>query len=112
MNTGLAFAPNVSNLISVRVGGSMFPFPSSSLFKRFQAGTDLLAFAKYQDDAPIDELTTDDRFLGWEPDVYVNWQVTSDLTLVFRYGVFFPSDNAFTSDDSRQYIYGGLTYAF
>ena len=38
--------------------------------------------------------------------------MTSDLTLVFRYGVCFPSDNAFKSDESRQYIYGGLTYAF
>ena len=39
---------------------------------------------------PIDEVTSDDRYLGWEPDVYINWQVTSDVTFAFRYGVFFP----------------------
>ena len=38
--------------------------------------------------------------------------MTSDLTFVVRYGVFFPSSNAFRSDDARQYIYGGVTYAF
>jgi len=112
LNTGLAFAPSVSNLISVRVGGSMFPFPNSSLFKRFQAGTDLLAFAKYQDDAPIDELTTDSRFLGWEPDVYVNWQVTSDVAFALRYGVFFPGTAIVDDNHPRNFFYMGVTFAF
>jgi len=112
LNTGLAFSPNVSNLISVRVGGSMFPFPSSSLLKRFQAGTDVLAFMKFRDDAPIDETTTDDRYLGWEPDVYVNWQVTSDVTFAFRYGVFFPGAAIVADEHPRNFLYMGVTFAF
>jgi hypothetical protein len=112
LNTGLAFAPSVSNLVSVRVGGSMFPFPESSLLKRFQAGTDLLAFFKFQDSAPIDESTTDDRYLGWEPDVYVNWQVTSDVTFALRYGVFFPGTAIVADEHPRNFFYMGVTFAF
>jgi len=122
LNTGLAFAPSVSNLVAVRVGGSTFPFPNSSLLKRFQAGTDLFAFFKYQDDAPISEGTKDDSYLGWEPDGYINWQVTSDVTLAFRYGVFFPGTAieddgpgatiVGTDDHPRNFVYLGVTFAF
>ncbi len=112
LNTGLAFAPNVSNLISVRVGGSMFPFPSSTLLKRFQAGTDVLGFFKFRADAPIDETTSDDRYLGWEPDVYINWQVSSDVTFALRYGVFFPGSAIESDDHPRNFFYMGVTFAF
>jgi hypothetical protein len=113
LNTGLAFAPNVSNLIAVRVGGSMFPFPNSSLLRRFQAGADVLGFFKFRQEAPIDETTTtEDRFLGWEPDVYINWQVTSDVTLAFRYGVFFPGTAIVEDEHPRNFFYMGVTFAF
>src|SRR5690606_34410515 len=36
INTGLAFNPNVSNLIMVRTGASTFPFPGSREFDRLQ----------------------------------------------------------------------------
>ncbi|MEO6437102.1 MAG: alginate export family protein, partial [Tepidisphaeraceae bacterium] len=111
LNTGLAFAPAVSNLIAFRVGGSTFPLPDTGALRRFQIGTDVFLYNKFDADAPIDELTSGQSFLGWEPDFYLNWQMTSDVTLVVRYGIFFPSD-AFPSEDSRQYIYGGVTYAF
>ncbi|HEV8604398.1 MAG TPA: alginate export family protein [Tepidisphaeraceae bacterium] len=112
LNTGLAFAPNVSNLISVRVGGSMFPFPSSTVLKRFQAGTDVLGFFKFRADAPIDETTSDDRYLGWEPDVYINWQMSSDVTLALRYGVFFPGSAIESDEHPRNFFYLGVTFAF
>ena len=96
----------------MRVGGSMLPFPNSSFFKRFQAGVDVLAFAKYQDDAPIDEPTTDARFLGWEPDAYINWQVSSDVAFAFRYGVFFPGAAIIDNDHPRNFLYMGVTFAF
>ena len=112
LNTGLAFAPAVSNLIAFRIGGSSFPLPDSGPLRRMQIGTDIFAYYKYDADAPIDELTFEHGYLGWEPDLYMNWQVTSDVTLTVRYGVFFPDSEAFPSDDARQYIYGGMTYAF
>jgi hypothetical protein len=114
LNTGLAFAPQVSNLFALRLGGSAFPLPDLGPLRRVQVGTDVFAYAKLDADAPIDEPTTGaEHYLGWEPDFYVNWQATSDLTVVFRYGVFFPNADAFNGDDTaRQYIYAGMTYAF
>lgn len=114
LNTGLAFAPDVSNLMAVRVGASTFPLPTHQAFKRLQAGVDFFAFGKLLQDAPIDEPTSrGERYLGVEPDVYVNWQIASDLTLALRYGAFFPNKDSFGSDAQvRQFFFGGLTLAF
>lgn len=112
LNTGLAFAPDVSNIIALRGGLATIPMPDSGAFRRMQVGVDLFLFAKYDKNAPIDEITGDQRYLGWEPDVYLNWQMTSDLTFALRYGVFFPNDENFPEDDVRQFFFGGVTLAF
>src|SRR5205823_8868133 len=36
LNTGLAFAPAVSNLLAVRLGGSTFPLPDMGPLRRLQ----------------------------------------------------------------------------
>ena len=112
LNTGLAFAPEVSNIIALRGGLATFPLPDTGAFRRMQVGVDLFVFAKYDEDAPIDEITGENRFLGWEPDVFLNWQLTSDLTLALRYGAFFPNDENFPNDNTRHFFFGGLTFAF
>jgi hypothetical protein len=112
LNTGLAFAPNVSNIISGRIGGSIFPFPEANRFRRMQVGADLLGYFKYREDSPIDEVTTDDRFLGWEPDVYLNWQISSDVTFALRYGVFFPGEAIVEDQHPRNFFFMGVTFAF
>jgi hypothetical protein len=113
LNTGLAFAPQVSNMLAFRVGASTFPLPDMGPLRRLQIGTDIFIYNKLDTDAPIDEPSADERYLGWEPDFYLNWQATSDVTFVLRYGVFFPNPDAFAGDDTaRQYIYAGVTYAF
>jgi hypothetical protein len=112
VNTGLAFGPAVSNLTALRVGASTMPFTSPQRLRRFQIGVDFFVFGKLDPDAPIDEPTLDEWFLGVEGDVYVNWQITSDVVAAIRYGAFFPSSSAFPSDEVRQFIYGGLTFAF
>ena len=114
LNTGLAFAPDVSNMIAARFGGSAFPLPDHDAFRRMQAGVDFFIFGKLLQDAPIDEPTAQgERYLGVEPDVYVNWQIASDLTLALRYGVFFPNKTALGNDAQvRQFFFGGLTFAF
>jgi hypothetical protein len=112
INTGLAFAPVVSNVIVLRGGASTFPLPDVDPFKRLQVGTDLFLFAKFDTDAPIDEQTTETRFLGFEPDVYLNWQLTSDVTLALRYGAFFPGDAIVNDGKIRQFFYAGMTFAF
>ena len=112
LNTGLAFSPSVSNLMAFRVGASTFPFPDSARFGRLQVGSDFFVFNKMRESGGIDEATGSGRYLGVEPDVYLNWQLSSDVTLVLRYGAFFPNGDVIINDDTRQFFYGGVTFAF
>jgi hypothetical protein len=113
LSTGLAFGAAVSNLMVLRVGPSTFPFPDCEPLRRFQIGTDLYVFAKENSEAPIDQPTTPGhKFLGWEPDLYINWEITSDITFTARYGAFFGDGNAFADTHARQFLYTGATFAF
>ena len=113
LNTGLAFAAPTSNLLVLRLGASTFPLPSNELLHRFQIGTDIFVFGRPNTAAPIDEPTNgSSSYLGWEPDIYVNWQVVSDVTIALRYGVFVPNSSTFTETAARQFLYLGATFAF
>lgn len=112
VNTGLAFAPALSNIAVGRVGVSTFPFREVNGFDRFQVGADLLLHNKLDSDAPIEEPTTNDAFLGLETDFYVNWRVTSDLSFVARYGVFFPGEAIASETDTRHFVFLGVTLSF
>lgn len=109
--TGLAFAPEVSNLIALRGSASAFPFPESGVLRELQLGIDVFAYGKMLHDAPIDEPTRGDVFLGLEPDLFVNWPVVEDVILSVRYGVFFPGE-AIPDRDPRQFLYAAITYSF
>jgi hypothetical protein len=113
LNTGLAFAAPPSNLLVLRAGASTFPLPDRGVLKRLQVGTDLFVFGRPNSAAPIEEPTNKgSSYLGWEPDVYVNWQLVSDVTIALRYGVFVPNPSAYTDAQSRQFLYLGATFAF
>lgn len=113
VDTGLAFAPRVSNLVMLRLGASTIPFPTSSWFRRMQVGTNVFIYHKLYTSAPISEATTDDSYLGVEPDIYVNWQVASDVSLGLRYGVFFPGTAIIGGgNDPRHFLFTSLTLAF
>jgi hypothetical protein len=126
LNTGLAFAPDISNVMITRFGLSTQPLNQCEYFRKLELGTDIFVFNKTVEHAPIDEPTKGSgstpgnsaSFLGWEPDVFLNYQITSDLTLAVRYGVFFPGSDAFSnlsspgSDKVRNLFYTGVTYAF
>jgi hypothetical protein len=112
INTGLAQAPAVSNLMMFRAGVSTFPLADTVEFERLQVGLDVFLFGKLDKDAPIDEPTASRRYLAWEPDVFLNWQIMSDVTLAVRYGISFPSGEAFPLDDSRQFFSFSMSFAF
>ena len=117
LNTGLAFNPNVSNLLLVRLGASTFPMPQSTLFGKLQVGTNLFISNKLKSNAPIDEdtLTTstdDTHYIGFEADFFANWQIASDTALTVRYGMFLPGDAIAGDHDSRHFFFTGLTVAF
>lgn len=111
-NTGLAFAPALSNVLIFRVGATAFPFPQEGIFRDLQLGVDLIVHNKLDSDAPIEEATSDDMFLGFETDFILNWRITHDLSFVGRYGLFFPGDAIQSSSSTRQFIYAGLTLSF
>lgn len=110
--TGVAFAPSLSNLISLRLGAATFPARSSETFRDLQVGVDLIASFKQRRTGAVDEPTTANRYLGSEIDVYSNWRITSDLAVTARYGLFFPGSAIPEPNDPRQFIYVGMTLAF
>ena len=69
--------------------------------------------AKTQQDAQFDEPTyLDQRYLGWEPDFFMNWQITNDVTFAVRYGIFYPGHALVNDEKNRQFFFAGVTYAF
>ncbi len=111
VNTGLAFAPALSNLITLRAGASTFPLTDVNGLSRLQLVGDILVHHKFDADAPIEEPTTDDSFLGVEADIAVNYRITSDLSLAVRYGIFFPGE-ALVADHTRHFVFVGVTLSF
>jgi hypothetical protein len=112
LDTGVAFNPDVSNLVALRAGASTFPWAGTSAMRNLQVGADLFGYFKAELNAPIDEPASRGIFLGVEPDLYVNWQIRSDVTLALRYGVFFPNAEVFSNLSARQFFQTSLTFAF
>jgi hypothetical protein len=110
---GLAFNPPVSNIMVARVGASTYPVPGGGL-RGLQVGTDLFVYGKTRLHAPIDEPTNNTRYLGIEPDAFINWQITEDVTFALRYGLYFPGAAIPSGDQNhvRQFLYVAVTYAF
>lgn len=111
-NTGLAFAPSLSNLVVMRVGASTLPLYSSAAFNQLQIGADVLVFGKYEENGPIDEPTFGRSFLGVETDVFLNYRITSDLSLGVRYGAFFPGSAIDGDRGVRHFFLVGVTLSF
>lgn len=111
-DTGLAFAAPISNLMMFRMGGATYPLRNHLTYQKLLTGVNLFVMNKMDRDAPLDEATTNNRYLGFETDVFVDWQITSDVTLRFRYGIFFPGSGIDGDRDPRNFLYTGVTYGF
>jgi hypothetical protein len=112
LNTGLAFAPAVSNVMILRSGITSYPWANTQAFSHLQLGADLLLYSKFESDAPIDEPSHSDWWLGTELDFSATWQITSDVSLLVRYGIFFPGSALDSDSDPRNFVAVGVTYAF
>lgn len=112
MNTGLAFAPEVSNLLMLRMGISTFPLVNHETFKRLQVGTNVYLYNKLNKNAPIEETSEDHTFLGVETDFFANWQVTHDLSVAARYGIFFGGNALSDNAHPRNFFFTSFTLAF
>jgi len=112
-DTGLSFAPRLSNVHIWRVGASFFPFEKTEFFKELELGTDWFLYAKHHSPAAVSDPLADigDGYLGWEMDWFANWRFTSDLSWTIRYGAFFPG-SAFSDQTGRYFFLTGLTWSF
>lgn len=113
-DTGLSFAPLLSNVHIWRAGAAFFPFDEKvRLLEKFEVGTNWFLYHKNRSNAAVSDYTAGQQagYLGWEMDYYTNWRLTSDLSLTVRYGVFFPGD-AFDDRTTRTFLLTGLTWSF
>jgi hypothetical protein len=113
INTGLALAPSMTNLLMARVGASTGIPINPRRPDDFRIGTDFFVFGKTTANAPISAPSTANRYVGWECDLWLDWRVTSDVSFNLRYGLFVPNGgNPAPIDQIRQFLYGGISYAF
>jgi hypothetical protein len=113
-DTGLAFAPRISNLQMYALGASFFPLAErGDLFEKMEWGTKVFLYHKAVDEGPISDFaaTRPEGCLGWEWDVHCNWRITSDVTFTIRYGAFMPGA-AFENDSCRHFLYSAVTFSF
>ena len=118
-DTGVAFAPKISNIHMIMVGGSFFPFESGCRWvERMEFGTKVFFYTKANSGGATSDTTSTNNasWLGWEWDVYCNWRITSDLVWTARYGFFDPG-TAFTTtngagDNIRHFFYTGVIFSF
>jgi hypothetical protein len=112
-DTGLSFAPRLSNIHIWRFGASFLPLPEVEFLKNLELGTNIFIYAKNRTNAASsDPLATENSaYLGWETDYYMNYRITSDLAWTVRYGTFFPGA-AFKEQECRPFLLSGVTWSF
>ena len=116
INTGLALAPDPANLFCPSVGWSSNVLPTTDMFSEFRVGVTGFLFTRLQTDAPISVQTrlNGSSLVGGEIDAVLDWRLTSDINLNFRYGIFMPNSSVFFPGEggARDFVYAGITYAF
>jgi hypothetical protein len=112
-DTGVSFAPRLSNIHIWRLGGSFRPLPEVELAKELELGTDWYLYAKNHSDAAVSDALADRQsgYLGWEMDYYTNYRICSDLSWTVRFGTFFPG-KSFTDETTRTFLLTGITWSF
>ncbi|MCH2138370.1 MAG: alginate export family protein [Phycisphaerales bacterium] len=113
VNTGLAAAPTLSNLMMLRVGASTGVAIDPRRPDALRMGLDVFVYGQQDSNAPMSIPTGSGTFAGWALDGKVDWRLTSDVSFTVRGGVYFPPPGvAPAADFTRHFVYGGFTYAF
>lgn len=114
INTGLALAPSMTNLMMLRLGASTAVPYSEQRPDAMRIGADFFVFGKTTKNAPISAPTVrGQRYVGFEVDLNAQWRITSDVSFNLRYGLFVPNrGNPQRIGQIRQFLYGGISYAF
>ena len=114
IHTGYSLAPRLSNLGMVRLALSGRPFQGTvDQLDRLELGVDTYWFYKHKRNGGISDSRAINpaRQVGFELDLYVNWQVFSDLTITLRQGWFYPGA-AYDEGGCRPYFSVDATYSF
>jgi hypothetical protein len=113
INTGLALAPGIANLLMLRGGVRHTLYEDLNGSGRLRLGVDAFLFGKADSGAPISVSTVNETFVGGEIDIGAEWRISSDISVDLRYGVFLPGDAMLDGqDDPRHFFYLGVLYAF
>jgi hypothetical protein len=112
-NTGLSFAPRISNLHMGRVAASCYPWPTHTRLRDLELGTEWFVYHKHHRSAAVSDPTANEPsgFLGWEMDYFVNWRMDADVAWTARAGAFFPGDS-FSDRTPRTFLLMGVTWSF
>ena len=112
-DTGLSFAPVLSNIHIWRTGGTIRPLPDYDISKGLELGTDTYLYYKNREKAAVSDTTADEQsgYLGWEIDCYANYRIFNDLSYTIRFGTFFPGE-AFSDETTRTFLLTGITWSF
>ena len=112
-DTGLSFAPILSNVHIWRSGAAFFAFEDRRRSSRLELGGDAYLFWKNHRAGAVSDPTAgvQSGYLGWELDFYANWEITHDLAWTARYGLFFPG-KAFSDRTTRTFFLVGMTWSF
>lgn len=112
-DTGLSFAPVMSNIHIWRAGASFYPFEGDRCLDKLELGTNWFMYWKNRRDGAVSDTTADVQsgYLGWEMDYYANWQIANDLFWTVRSGAFFPG-SAFSDQTTRTFVLTGVTWSF
>lgn len=114
--TGYVFAPSPANLWTNSLGLSGNWLSQWRAFRDMRLGVTGFTYMRLDSEAPITAFVDKggSSWVGWELDASIDWRILSDVNLQVLYGAFFPNEEIFpdNQEDLRQFIYGGVTYAF
>lgn len=112
-DTGLSFAPRLSNIHVWRLGGSFRPLPDVHAAKELELGTDWYLYYKNRSSAAVSDglANRQSGYLGWEMDYFANYRILTDLAWTVRFGAFFPG-KAFSDRTTRTFLLTGITWSF
>ena len=115
LNTGVSFLPLFANLEFVRAGAAFRPFDEShnQRLRELEIGTSGFAYWRPSAQGGVSDVRADipgDRYLGSEWDLFVNWRLSSDLYMILNYGIFWPHEDSFSVDESRQFLSWNFTW--
>lgn len=112
---GLAFTPQLGNLILIDLNYSFKPFAqSTSVWKNLQIIAKVLSFFRPTTGAisqPGLSATSTDLYLGVEPELIANFRPFSDFGVVVSTGVFVPNGGAFTGPATQPTIAGRIEFS-